>query len=173
MINDVGGNQRLEHDQRVHEPQLLVAKCARQPPDDGETQPFPQPDGSFVARHHEIELHGAEAQLHGDALRVLTHGSGNSAALGRWRHHVAAVADMVAEARLVCLDEIGTEDRAARIAGNEGGARRLYPDPVDLGLRAVGREGVGVARGEGCVQHRPDGGPVGFVELADVEHRGS
>src|SRR5689334_18329624 len=101
---------------------------------------------------------------------MLAHQRGDSPSLFCRGDHVAAVADMSAQTRLIGLDEVGAEDSSLRVAGYEGLRRRLYPDFPHLLLRAVRREGIGVASADGVAQHGPGARPVCGAIFPNLDH---
>ncbi len=85
-----------------------------------------------------------KAKANGFGLGVLAHGRGDALASGRFGDHVAAVADVVAEAGLVGFDVVGTEDLAVSF-GDVGGLGIVNPVVDGVGLSAAGVVGIGVA----------------------------
>jgi hypothetical protein len=78
---------------------------------------------------------------------------------------------MRAQPGLVGLDEIGAEQNVA-FAGHESGQREFHPGLADIGLGAVGREGIGIAGGERGLEQAPHFRPVLVTEGSDIHGSG-
>ncbi|MNH13229.1 hypothetical protein D3C79_727950 [compost metagenome] len=143
-----------------------------QAPDDCKAKLLPQGHRHLIARHHRVELHGQKTQLPGQLLRVLAHQPGDTAPTGGIADHVAAIADMVAGAGGIGLEEVGAEQHAI-LFGHQGSQRRFQPQLAGL-LLAHGRvEGIGFAGADNALEGRPEKLEVGGGHGADVDHGGS
>lgn len=135
-----------------------------------EAQVFPETHRTFIRRNHKIELHGAEAEGYGKCLRVLAESGSNPLPLGFWGNDITRIADVRAEARLVRLEIVDSEERAIGSAGDTGRGRDRNPGIIDLGFGTAGSVGAGISRLEGGMKQGPHGGPVVFGKGPDSDH---
>src|SRR6516165_8902809 len=101
---------------------------------------------------------------------MLAHQGRDTSTLSRWRHNVAAIAHVCAQARLVRLDEVGSQYSPIRVASYQGPCRHFDPGAANLLLRTLWRERVRVARAHDLLQDRPNPGPVRLAVLTNLEH---
>jgi hypothetical protein len=135
-----------------------------------ETKPFPETDGAFVGTHDQIELHSSKAHRHCDHLRMLTHRGGNTLTLCFRGNHVAAVANMSSETRLIGFDVIGSHHAPAFPARNIRGGWHLDPGAMNLYFCALWRKGIGVPGRESAMEEGPDCLPVPLNVRANSRH---
>ena len=97
---------------------------------------------------------------------MFTHGRCQAATAGERRHHVAAIADMVAGTGLVGLDVIGAEDNAI-LFHDVGLPGDFHPESESLFPVGIGWVGVGVTRLYHVMKNRPDGVEIVAVCFGD------
>jgi len=160
----------LVHDQRVDESQFLVVKRTRQTANKRKAEPLPQPHGTLIRGHNEIELHCPETQLHCPGLGMFAQAGAEAATLGRWRYDIPAVADMRTPAWLVGFDVVRAQELAVISTGYQRCAGNFDPGLVDVGLAAIRQEGIGVPRRKGGAKHGQQCWPIGGLKITDADH---
>jgi hypothetical protein len=135
-----------------------------------ETKPFPETDGALVGTHDQIELHSPKAHRHCDHLRMLTHRGGNTLALCFRDNHVAAVANVSSETRLIGFYVIGSQYAPAFPTRNIRGGWHLDPGAMNLYFCALWRKWIGVPGRESALEEGPDRLPVRLNVRANSWH---
>ena len=102
------------HDVNVGRPERRVTERARHRADDRETVALPELHGGRVRGDDEVELHRGETGAARFVHRVLAHRRGDALAACVGGDHVAAVGDVIAEARLVRRQQIAADARGRR-----------------------------------------------------------
>jgi hypothetical protein len=134
-----------------------------------ETKPFPETDGPLVGTHDQIELHSPKAHRHCDHLRM-----SDIAEAIPWPSsgatHVAAVANVSSETRLIGFDVIGSHYAPAFPARNIRGGWHLDPGAMNLYFCALWRKWIGVPGRESALEEGPDCLPVRLNVRANSRH---
>src|SRR5690606_30379162 len=117
------------------------------------------------------ELHGLIAELDSNFLGMLAHGRSQAAPPRCRGHHVPAIADMIAGARLIGLDVIGAQNLPVFFA-DEGLSRVIHPQRKRLLPSGITRICIGIASRSDLVENRPDAIEVilrGFSDIHNAE----
>ena len=115
----------------------------------------PEPHGSLVGAHHEVELHGAKATLRGIPQRVFAHGGRDTLAARIRSRRVTAVCDMRAAAALIGVQIVGSRDAALHL-GDEHVVARGKPVIKRFRPAPLARQSIGLAGLQDRIEDRPD-----------------
>jgi hypothetical protein len=148
-------NRNEEHHIGVDMAARRVVEGVRQRAGDRKAHALPQLDGAAVGADHEIELHGAEAELLGLLDRVDAHRPRDAFLCLLVGDDIAAIGDMGAAAALVGAQKIGA-DHAAHVFGDEHMMAARVPVGERLGAGDVAGDWIGLAGAKHRLKQAPD-----------------
>jgi hypothetical protein len=130
------GYELFVHDQCIDESEPLMMEGAGKGARHREAELLPETDCPLVGGDDQVELHSAKIQRNRLPLRMFAHGSCDPLPLCLRGHHIAAIANVCAEARLAGFDEIGSRYAPIGVTRHIGGRWKLDPGAVYVGFCA-------------------------------------
>jgi hypothetical protein len=150
-----GLGERAKHYVRINKTLLGMAEHSRESTYNFESKLMPKTDCRLIGGNHQVELHRTKSSSARLTQRMLTHSAADAEATSLRRDHECRVGHVRTKARLVCSQDVGTDDISFAFC-DVTPIRRMQPIRESLFARNIWIKRVGITRDDDGVKDVPN-----------------